>query len=206
HRGNHAAYYPESTNIALKLIYNPETLKILGAQAVGQEGTEKRIDVIATVMKLGGTIYDLQDMELSYAPPFSAAKDPVNILGYIAQNIDQGVYKTVEWDEIDDIVAGGGTLLDVRTPIEFGAGHVDGAINLELDTIRENLDKLPSDKNAPLYVTCQVGLRAYLAIRILAGHGYTNLWNLAGGYNTYKVGNYKLAPLNFEVKAETPGE
>lgn len=206
HRGNHAGYYPESTNIALKLIYDPKTLKVLGAQAVGQEGTEKRIDVIASVMKMGGTIYDLQDMELSYAPPFSAAKDPVNILGYIAQNIDEGVYKTVEWDEIDDIIAGGGYLLDVRTPVEFGAGHVEGSHNLELDTLRDHIDEIPVGKDEPLYITCQVGLRGYLAIRILEDHGFTNLYNLAGGYNTYKTGHYKLAEPNFDVEGSKPGE
>lgn len=206
HRGNHAGYYPESTNIALKLIYDPQTLKILGAQAVGQEGTEKRIDVIASVMKMGGTIYDLQDMELSYAPPFSAAKDPVNILGYIAQNIDEGVYKTVEWDEIDDIIAKGGYLLDVRTPVEFGAGHVEGSHNLELDTLRDHIDDIPVAKDEPFYITCQVGLRGYLAIRILEDHGFTNLYNLAGGYNTYKTGRYQLAKPNFDVEEAQPGE
>ena len=206
HRGNHAGYYPDSTNIALKLIYDPKTLKVLGAQAVGQEGTEKRIDVIASVMKMGGTIYDLQDMELSYAPPFSAAKDPVNILGYIAQNIDEGVYKTVEWDEIDDIIAGGGYLLDVRTPVEFGAGHVEGSHNLELDTLRDHIDEIPVGKDEPLYITCQVGLRGYLAIRILEDHGFTNLYNLAGGYNTYKAGHYKLAEPNFDVEGSKLGE
>ena len=196
HRGNHAGYYPDSTNIALKLIYDPKTLKVLGAQAVGQEGTEKRIDVIASVMKMGGTIYDLQDMELSYAPPFSAAKDPVNILGYIAQNIDEGVYK----------IAGGGYLLDVRTPVEFGAGHVEGSHNLELDTLRDHIDEIPVGKDEPLYITCQVGLRGYLAIRILEDHGFTNLYNLAGGYNTYKAGHYKLAEPNFDVEGSKLGE
>lgn len=192
HRANHASYYPGSSNIALKLLYDPKTLKIYGAQAVGGEGTEKRIDVIATVMHMGGTIYDLQELELSYAPPVSAAKDPVNILGYIAQNIAEGVFKTVEWNEIDPIIEIGGTLIDVRTPKEFEAGHVKGAVNVELDTLRENLDKLPQDKDAPLYVTCQVGLRAYLAICILRGKGYTNLYNLAGGYNTYKASHYTV--------------
>ncbi|MEG0378238.1 MAG: FAD-dependent oxidoreductase, partial [Eubacterium sp.] len=142
HRANHAGYYPGSSNIALKLIYDPETLKILGAQAVGQDGTEKRIDVIATAMKLGATIFDLQDLELSYAPPFSSAKDPVNILGYIGQNIEEGIYKTVEWDEIDEIIAKGGRLLDVRTPVEFEAGHVEGSVNMELDTLREKIETL----------------------------------------------------------------
>ncbi|MEG0309715.1 MAG: FAD-dependent oxidoreductase [Eubacterium sp.] len=205
HRANHAGYYPGSSNIAMKLVYDPKTLKILGAQAVGQDGTEKRIDVIATAMKLGATIYDLQDLELSYAPPFSAAKDPVNILGYIGQNIEEGVYKAVQWDEIDDLIAKGYYLFDVRSPVEFAAGHVEGSINIELDTFREHLDEIKIDKEHPVYVTCQVGLRAYQAIRILKEKGYTKLYNLAGGYNTYKAGHYKLADLNFDVD-ETPGE
>ncbi len=202
HRANHAGYYPGGTNIALKLMYDPKTLKILGAQAVGGEGTEKRIDVIATVMHMGGTIFDLQELELCYAPPVSAAKDPVNILGYIAQNVAGGVYKTVEWNEIDAVIAVGGTLLDVRTPKEFAAGHVEGAINMELDTLRDNLDKIPVGKDDPLYVTCQVGLRAYLAICILRDAGYTNLYNLAGGYNTYKASHYQIPAPDFSVTGE----
>lgn len=199
HRANHAGYYPHSTNIALKLLYDPKTLKILGAQAVGQDGTEKRIDVIASAMKMGATVLDLQDFELCYAPPFSSAKDPVNILGYIAENIEDGVYKTVEWYEIDEIVAKGGFLLDVRSPVEVSAGAIKGAINIELDSLRERIAEIPIAKDAPIYVTCQVGQRAYLAIRILKGNGYTNIYNLAGGYSTYKTAHYKLAELNFTV-------
>ena len=202
HRSNHAGYYPNATNIALKLLYDPQTLKILGAQAVGQEGTEKRIDVIATAMKLGATVLDLQDFELSYAPPFSSAKDPVNILGYIAENILDGVYKTVQWHEIDQIVADGGFLLDVRSPIEVRAGGIKGAVNIELDSLRERIDEIPIAKDAPIYVSCQVGQRAYLAIRILKGHGFTNIYNLAGGFSTYKTAHYQLAALNFGTTAK----
>lgn len=200
HRGNHAGYYPGSSTIALKMVYDPKTLKILGAQAVGRDGTEKRIDVLATAMKMGATIYDLQDLELSYAPPFSAAKDPVNILGYMAQNMDEAVYGNAQWHEIDAILAQGGTLVDVRTPIEFSAGHVEGALNIPLDDLRDRLEELPQDKDAPLYLTCQVGLRGYLAICILKDHGYTNLYNLDGGFMTYKAGHYQLAPLNFDCE------
>lgn len=202
HRSNHAGYYPNATNIALKLLYDPQTLKILGAQAVGQEGTEKRIDVIATAMKLGATVLDLQDFELSYAPPFSSAKDPVNILGYIAENILDGVYKTVQWHEIDQIVADGGFLLDVRSAMEVRAGGIKGAVNIELDSLRDRIGEIPIAKDAPIYVTCQVGQRAYLAIRILQGHGFTNIYNLAGGYSTYKTAHYQLAALNFGTTAK----
>lgn len=201
HRSNHAGYYPNATNIALKLLYDPQTLKILGAQAVGQEGTEKRIDVIATAMKLGATVLDLQDFELSYAPPFSSAKDPVNILGYIAENIIDGVYQTVQWHEIDQIIAAGGFLLDVRSPMEVRAGGIKGAVNIELDSLRDRIGEIPIDKDAPIYVSCQVGQRAYLAIRILKGHGFTNIYNLAGGYSTYKTAHYQLAALQFETTA-----
>lgn len=202
HRSNHAGYYPNATNIALKLLYDPQTLKILGAQAVGQEGTEKRIDVIATAMKLGATVLDLQDFELSYAPPFSSAKDPVNILGYIAENILDGVYQTVQWHEIDQIVADGGFLLDVRSPMEVRAGGIKGAVNIELDSLRNRIGEIPVAKDAPIYVTCQVGQRAYLAIRILQGHGFTNIYNLAGGFSTYKTAHYQLAALDFGTTAK----
>ena len=192
HRGNHAGYYPNSSVISMKLLYDPQTLKILGAQAVGKDGTEKRIDVIATAMKLGGTVLDLQDLELAYAPPYSAAKDPVNILGYIAQNIQSGEYKTVQWYEIDDIIAAGGTLLDVRRPDEYANGHVEGSVNIELDTLRDHPAGLPADKDQPLYVTCQVGLRGYLAAQILKTLGYKDIYNLVGGYNTYAAGHYQV--------------
>lgn len=192
HRANHASYYPGSSNLALKLIFDEKTGKILGAQAIGKEGTEKRIDVIATAMKLGGTVDDLADLELSYAPPYSSAKDPVNILGYIAGNVKQGVYKVVHWYDIDEIVQKGGYLLDVRTPVEFSNGHIPGAVNIELDELRDRLKEIDLPKDAPIYVNCQVGLRAYIAIRILAGNGFTNLYNLSGGYSTYKTGHYKI--------------
>lgn len=199
HRANHAGYYPNSTNIALKLLYEPKTLKILGAQAVGQEGTEKRIDVIASAMKMGATVLDLRDFELCYAPPFSSAKDPVNILGYIANNIQQGIYQTVEWFEIDGIVEKGGFLLDVRTPMEYSAGAIKGAVNIELDSLRDRLDEIPIARDMPIYVTCQVGQRAYLAIRILKGHGFTNIYNLSGGYSTYKASQYQVSQPDFTV-------
>jgi NADPH-dependent 2,4-dienoyl-CoA reductase/sulfur reductase-like enzyme/peroxiredoxin family protein/rhodanese-related sulfurtransferase/TusA-related sulfurtransferase len=192
HRANHASYYPGPSNIALKLLFDQESGRILGAQAVGKEGTDKRIDVIATAMKLNATVEDLADLELCYAPPYSSAKDPVNILGYIASNVRQGVYKVVHWNEIDDIIEKGGYLLDVRTPVEFSTGHIDGSVNIEVDDLRNRLSEINLPKDAPVYITCQVGLRGYIAAKILAGNGYTNLHNLSGGYSTYKTGNYMI--------------
>lgn len=199
HRANHASYYPGAVNIAMKLLYSPDDGKILGFQAVGGEGTEKRADVIATVMRLKGSVYDLSNLELSYAPPYGSAKDPVNILGYMAENINDGFFKPVHHDEIDEIVKEGGFLLDVRTPSEFANGHVSGAVNIPVDELRNRLDELPSDKTAPLYVTCQVGLRAYVGIMILRAAGYADLYNLSGGYLTYKT--YKYRP---ETKIPVP--
>ncbi len=201
HRANHASYYPNSTNIALKLLYG-EDGRIFGAQAIGREGTEKRIDVISTVMRLGGSVYDLSDLELCYAPPYSSAKDPVNILGYMAENIASGSHKVVYHDQIDQKIKDGGLLIDVRTPFEFKNGHIKGAINLDVDNLRDNLDKITVSKDTPIYVTCRVGLRAYIAIKILKGNGFTNLYNLSGGYSTYLSYTYKLHTSKVNTKKE----
>lgn len=204
HRGNHASYYPNSTNIALKLIFNPETGAILGAQAVGQEGTEKRIDVIATAIKLNAKVTDLSDLELSYAPPFSSAKDPSNILGYIAENVLANTYKVTYVQEIEALAKEGAYFLDVRTPIEFSTGHFPNAVNIEVDELRNRLDEIKVSKDTAIYVNCQVGLRAYIAIRILKANGFTNLYNVSGGYSTYKAYQYKpgLDPKVKSVKVD----
>ncbi|HAO60390.1 MAG TPA: pyridine nucleotide-disulfide oxidoreductase [Erysipelotrichaceae bacterium] len=193
HRGNHASYYPNATNIALKLLFNPETGEILGAQAVGQEGTEKRIDVIATAIKLKAKVTQLSDLELSYAPPFSSAKDPVNILGYIAENVLHKDYGVVYAQQVEQLAKEGAFLLDVRTPIEFSTGHFPGAVNIEVDELRQRIDEIKVSKDTPIYVNCQVGLRAYIAIRILKGLGFTKLFNVSGGYSTYKSFKYELS-------------
>ena len=192
HRNNHASYYPGATNIDFKLVYNPETLEILGAQAIGQAGTEKRIDVIATAIKLKAKVTQLSDLELAYAPPFSSAKDPVNILGYIAENVVAGHYKVAYVQQIEDLRKQGALFLDVRTPIEFETGSIPGAFNLEVDQLRNNLHLLGESKDTPIVVNCQVGLRAYVAIMMLKNLGYTNLYNLSGGYSTYKAYKYEL--------------
>jgi CoA-disulfide reductase len=182
HPNSHAGYYPGAAQLSLKLLFDRSTGRILGAQAVGADGVDKRIDVIATAMKAGLTVRDLPDLELCYAPPYSSAKDPVNLAGYVASNIVDGLAETVQWHEIDQIVADGGLLIDVREPIEREAGFVPGSINIPLDQLRDRLADIPRDR--PVYVSCQVGLRGYLAARILAQHGY-RVKNLDGGYKTY---------------------
>ena len=210
HRTNHASYYPGAHNIALKLLFSPDGKKIYGAQAVGREGTEKRIDVIAAAMRLGASVYDLQDLELAYAPPYSSAKDPVNILGYVAANAVDGPYRFVHGEKIDELIRDGGFLLDVRTPVEFSAGHIEGAVNIPLDELRERLSELPQDKEKPIYATCQVGLRAHVALMLLAGKGYKNLYNLSGGYLTYKTAHYSpdsnSAPKPASVAVDTDNQ
>jgi CoA-disulfide reductase len=182
HPMSHASYYPGATQMTLKLIFDREG-HIYGAQAVGKDGVDKRIDVIATAIKGGLTVYDLPDLELAYAPPFSSAKDPVNMAGYVASNILDGMVETVQWHEIDDIVANGGLLIDVRTPKELEArGAIPGSVNIPLDDLRDRLHELPKDQT--IYVTCQVGLRGYLAARILTENGF-RAKNLDGGYKLY---------------------
>ena len=192
HRNNHASYYPNATNISLKLLYHPETLEILGAQAVGEEGTEKRIDVIATAIKSKLKVTELSDLELAYAPPFSSAKDPVNILGYIAENIIDGHYKVVYPSQIEEFIKQNAFFLDVRTPEEFADGSIFGSINIEVDELRQRISEINVPRDNPIVVNCFVGLRAYLAIMILKSYGFTNLYNLSGGYRTYSALNYKL--------------
>lgn len=182
HPGSHAGYYPGAAPLSLKLLFDPTNGKILGAQAVGADGADKRIDVIATAIKGGLSVLDLPDLELAYAPPYSSAKDPVNMAGYVASNIMEGLAETVQWHEIDDIVASGGLLVDVREPIEREAGFVPGSINIPLGELRTRLNELPKDQT--IYVSCQVGLRGYLAARILSQYGYS-VKNLDGGYKTY---------------------
>lgn len=195
HRGNHASYYPNAKDIAIKLLFDPNNGKILGAQAVGGPGTEKRIDVIATSIKGNLTVSDLPDLELSYAPPYSSAKDPVNIVGYVADNVYKGVYDVVHWNQIDSIIENGGLLMDVRSKEEFDSGHIKGSINIPIDEIRKRLNEINVKKDHPIYVSCQSGTRAYIALRILQGNGYSNVSNLSGGYETYSIATKKFGDL-----------
>jgi len=192
HRNNHASYYPNATNISMKLIYHPETLEILGAQAIGQEGTEKRIDVIATAIKAKLKVTELSDLELAYAPPYSSAKDPVNILGYIAENVIDQYYSVAYVQDINRLKQQNALFLDVRTQEEFDEGNIEGSINVPIDDLRQNLNKITCSLDTPIVVNCYVGLRAYLAIMILKSKGYTKLYNLSGGYLTFDAYQYKL--------------
>ncbi|PLR83697.1 CoA-disulfide reductase [Bacillus sp. V33-4] len=184
HPGSHAGYYPGAFPIALKLIFDQNSGKIYGAQAVGKDGVDKRIDVIATAIKGGLTVLDLAELELAYAPPFSSAKDPVNMAGYVANNILVDGIETVQWNEIDQIVDNGGLLIDVREPIEREWGYIKGSINIPLGEIRTRIHELPKEET--IYVSCQVGLRGYLASRILVSNGY-KVKNLDGGWKTYSL-------------------
>ncbi|BAD76376.1 MULTISPECIES: CoA-disulfide reductase [Geobacillus] len=184
HPLSHAGYYPNAEVMTFKLVFDRETGRIYGAQAVGKEGVDKRIDVIATAIKGGLTVRDLPDLELAYAPPFSSAKDPVNMAGYVASNIMDGLVETVQWHEIDRIVDDGGVLIDVRTEQETSRGMIRGSIPIPLDELRDRLHELPKEK--PIYVTCQVGLRGYIAARILRQHGFRAI-NVDGGYRLYAV-------------------
>lgn len=184
HSNCHAGYYPGATQLSIKLIFDDDG-KILGAQVVGQEGVDKRIDVLATAMRLGATVYDLAGLELAYAPPFSSAKDPVNIAGYVASNILDGDVQVIQWHEIPQLDREQTVLLDVREPAEVEMGMIEGAINIPLGQLRQNLHRLPRDKQIVVY--CQVGLRAYIACRILVQNGFTAVKNLSGGYRTYEA-------------------
>ncbi|KPU44546.1 coenzyme A disulfide reductase [Oxobacter pfennigii] len=183
HSASHASYYPGSSTISMKIIFSPEDGKVLGAQAVGFEGVEKRIDVLATAIRAGMTVYDLEKLELSYAPPYSSAKDPVNMAGYVASNILKGDNKVIHWDEIERLDKEESILVDVRTPMEYSLGTIEDAVNIPLDEMRNRLDEFPRDKK--IIVFCKVGLRGYLALRILAQNGFKDVYNLSGGCSTY---------------------
>lgn len=183
HPAPHATYYPGGANMSIKLIFDPVSGAILGSQIVGFQGVDKRIDVLATSIRKGLTVFDLQELELAYAPPFSSAKDPVNMAGYVAGNIINGDVEIVQWHQIEDLKKQGALLVDVRTPFEVKMGAIEGSINIPVDDIRNNLDKLPKEKLLVIY--CRVGLRGYIAARILKQHGYQQVKNLSGGYLTY---------------------
>ncbi|HRB99197.1 MAG TPA: FAD-dependent oxidoreductase [Dermatophilaceae bacterium] len=181
HPANHAGYYPGAETISLKLLFDPVSTMILGAQAVGGAGAEKRIDVIATAMAGGLTAPALADLELAYAPQYSSAKDPVNMLGWVARNMTEGLVNTVQWHEVAGRVAGGATVVDVRTAPEYAAGHIPGSVNVPVDDLRGRLGDLPDGE---LLVVCAVGIRGYLAARTLAQQG-RSVANVDGGYLTW---------------------
>ena len=181
---SHASYYPGAKQLALKLLFDEKGV-VLGAQGIGEENVVKQIDVISVVMQFGGTVADLARAELSYAPPYNSAKSPVNMLGFIAENIISGLAPTVYPDTVGDMM-----VIDVRNPAELKFGAIEGAINIPLDALRENLNMIPSGKK--IAVSCAVGLRGYIGTRILRQHGF-NAYNLSGGYRAYSI--YKKAGL-----------
>jgi NADPH-dependent 2,4-dienoyl-CoA reductase/sulfur reductase-like enzyme/peroxiredoxin family protein/TusA-related sulfurtransferase/rhodanese-related sulfurtransferase len=187
---SHAGYYPGAFNLTIKLTFDPKTGRLYGGQCVGREGVDKRINMIAMVIKHGGTIYDLQSLEQAYAPPFSSAKDPAAIAGYVAGNIVNGSMPVIYWREIKDLDLGRTMLIDVRTPQEYALGNIKGSVNIPLDELRDNLQNIPKDR--PLVIYCAVGLRGYLALRILKDHGYNDVRNLSGGYKLYQVATQNL--------------
>lgn len=188
---SHAGYYPGATTMTMKVVFDKSSFQILGAQIVGYDGVDKRIDVIATAIFAGLKATELKDLELAYAPPYSSAKDPVNMAGFIIDNIVSGKVKQFHINEIDTLPRDGSvTLLDTRTENEYARGHVEGFINIPVDSLREGLSEI--DKTKPLYVMCQSGLRSYISCRILTGEGF-DCYNFAGGYRFYEsVTNEKI--------------
>lgn len=186
HPNSHAGYYPGAQAIAMKLLFNDEGT-ILGAQAFGSEGVDKRIDVIATVLRLKGTVYDLAELELAYAPPFSSAKDPVNMAGYLAENVLSGQLDIFTVKDLEMLQPEEQVLLDVRNTTEYEQGHIDGAVHIPVDELRERINELDKDKE--VYAYCAVGIRGYIAARILKQNGF-KVKNLTGGYRTYSMSKY----------------
>ncbi len=185
HPNNHAAYYPSAAPITLKITFDPKTGKIFGAQGVGFSSVDKRIDSIAQILKHKGTIYDLMETEQAYAPPFSSAKDPVALSGYVANNIIIGKMKPLYWREMRDADHQKVQIIDVRTEEEYSLSHIDGAVNIPVDDLRNRLNEV--DKTKDLYVYCAVGLRGYLASNILRANGFSQVFNLIGGYKLYRA-------------------
>ncbi len=200
---SHASYYPGAVNMSVKLVYENGTGRILGAQIVGFDGVDKRIDVIATAMRAGLTVNDLTELELAYAPPFSSAKDPVNMAGFVAQNVMEGRVKLFHWHDVEQLQQNDRvTLLDVRTTAEYQNGHPNGFVNIPLDELRDRVGEL--DRSKPVYATCQVGLRGYYACRILTQLGF-DCYNLSGGYRLYNsvFGTYSAPIEDVMMNSET---
>ena len=184
HGASHAGYYPGAVPLSIKILFAPENGKLLGAQIVGFNGVDKRIEMLAQVIQRGGTVHDLAELEHAYAPPYSSAKDPVNMAGFVAENILNKKSRIIQWRELTELPAD--TIrIDVRTHDEYKLGTIPGFINIPVDELREHLDELPKEK--PIVVTCAVGLRGYLAYRILVQNGFKHVRNLSGGYKTWSV-------------------
>ena len=181
---SHATYYPGHSMMMIKVLWEKSSLKLIGAQIVGKDGVDKRMDVLASAIRFGAKATDLVNLELTYAPPFGSAKDPVNMIGYVAENVINGIVKQFYWHDVAKLARDGSvTLLDTRMVHEFAAGNIDGFINIPLDELRNRLDEIP--KNKPVYVHCFSGHRSYVACRILSAHGY-ECYNLTGGWRLYE--------------------
>ena len=182
---SHAGYYPGGRIMTMKLVYEKESYRLLGAQIVGQEGVDKRIDVLATAIRAGMTVPELGELELAYAPPYSSAKDPVNLAGFMVENIRNGLMKQFHWHDIDSLPRDGSvTLLDTRTVKEYERGHIPGFINIPLHELRRRIGELPEGK--PVYINCQSGLRSYVACRMVSQYGF-DCYNFSGGYRMYET-------------------
>lgn len=192
HSGAHAGYYPGSLQMDIKITFSPTDGKLYGAQIVGYDGVDKRIDQYALAIKQGATVADLTRLEHAYAPPFSSAKDPVAITGYVAGNILSGKVSPLYWRELRDADLTGVTLVDVRTPDEYALGTIDGAVNIPLDDLRERIDEIPTGR--PVWLFCGIGLRGYLVSNILKDNGYAEVRNLIGGLKTYRAATARIAP------------
>ena len=182
---NHAGYYPGGQNMVIKVVFEKGSGRILGAQIVGYAGVDKRIDVLATAIHARMTAFDLKELDLAYAPPYSSAKDPVNMAGFLIENVLHGLLKQFFYEDVEGLPKDGSvTLLDVRTPEEFGMGHINGFCNIPVDELRQRIGELAKGK--PVYVICQSGIRSYLACRILTQNGFT-CYNFSGGYGFYRA-------------------
>lgn len=189
HGTSHAGYYPKALPLTLKILFHPDNGILYGAQIVGYEGIDKRLDIIATVMNQGGTIFDLEEIEHSYAPPFSSAKDPVNIAGFVAENIITKNLKILSWKDIVNCDPEQDYLIDVRTKQEYKHGTISGSVNIPIDDMRDRINEIPIDKR--IIVFCGIGLRGYLAARILMQNGFSRVFNLSGGLKTFEYATQK---------------
>lgn len=197
HSGSHAGYYPGSIPMSIKILFGPSDGRLLGAQIVGFDGVDKRIEMMAQVMQRAGTVYDLMELEHAYAPPYSSAKDPVNMAGFVAENILKGRLETIHWREVSEH-APDIFLIDVRTKDEFELGTLPGAVNIPLDELRDRMSEVPFDKT--IVVACEVGVRGYAAYRMLKQHGYAEVRNLTGGHKTWHTATSRIEPPSPEVR------
>lgn len=197
HSNSHAGYYPNALPLSIKLMFSPEDGRILGASVVGYDGVDKRIDQIALLIKKQGTINDLIELEHAYAPPYSSAKDPIAIAGYVASNILNGIMPIITWRDISHLARETSVLIDVRTKSEYEMGTIRGALNIPVDELRERLVEIP--KNKDIIIFCQIGLRGYLAHKILTQNGFKNVKNLSGGYKTYSIATAPISHIEPKI-------